>query len=348
MLQGCFRGTARFIIIYMGGSAFGRVMPRLNAAQYAEVVSEMTAKLHPAFFERVHAPRKLPSKESFGDVDLVVCGARRDLDPQKDLGALASVRNGTLTSLDIKGFQVDLIKVEESWWDLAVFCNDYGDVGMIIGMLVRNLGLKFGMKGLTLKLETAKVKLSQSRKDILAFLGLSEAKWCGGFGSQEEVFTWLQTCRYFRPSFFQRKRLEQDDAQTQQKDSSRFEEPKIWNREVRKRLDLRPMFSAWIQHVSQLPSNEDRLDSVRVRDDALTFFDKREQYENIVSDFALRRSVKEKFNGKLASSWTDNQVVGKDLGERMAVFRKRYSMVDLNAMTVLQIKEAFLAPVKCL
>ena len=54
--------------------------------------------------------------------------------------------------------------------DLARFCHNYGDTGMILGMILRNIGLKFGSGGLTHTCGTYKRSLSHDLKAILQFL----------------------------------------------------------------------------------------------------------------------------------------------------------------------------------
>ncbi|KAL0029322.1 hypothetical protein WJX79_010220 [Trebouxia sp. C0005] len=100
------------------------------------------------------------------------------------------------------------VEVSEELMELARFFYGYGDTGIIFGMFTRNIGLKFGMQGLTLKCETYKIKLSHDLKAILQFLGLSHDCWRQGFQTQEEMFCFIQSSKYFRPSFFSRQNPE--------------------------------------------------------------------------------------------------------------------------------------------
>ncbi|KAL0029321.1 hypothetical protein WJX79_010220 [Trebouxia sp. C0005] len=166
----------------MGGNALGATRPRLSRQAYNDVVTDLKTLLVPKFYACVEQPRSFASKTSFGDVDLLATLPSSPLDPFKD--------------------------VSEELMELARFFYGYGDTGIIFGMFTRNIGLKFGMQGLTLKCETYKIKLSHDLKAILQFLGLSHDCWRQGFQTQEEMFCFIQSSKYFRPSFFSRQNPE--------------------------------------------------------------------------------------------------------------------------------------------
>ena len=155
----------------MGGNALGATRPRLSRQDYNEVVTELKALLVPRFYAYVEQPRSFASKTSFGDVDLLATLPSTPLDPLKDVASTASSANGNILSFEFRGFQIDIIQVSEELMELAHFFYGYGDTGMVFGMFTRNIGLKFGMQGLTLKCETYKIKLSHDLKAILQFLG---------------------------------------------------------------------------------------------------------------------------------------------------------------------------------
>ena len=159
----------------MGGNALGATRPRLSRLVYNDVVTELKRLLVPKFYACVEQPRSFAAKTSFGDVDLLATLPSSPLDPSKDVGSTASSVNGNILSFEFRGFQIDIIQVSEELMELARFFYGYGDTGMIFGMFTRNIGLKFGMQGLTLKCETYKIKLSHDLKAILQFLGECQA-----------------------------------------------------------------------------------------------------------------------------------------------------------------------------
>lgn len=123
----------------MGGSALGRQAPRLPRDVYTKVVAELRAKLAPQFYLIVEVPRSFASKTSFGDVDLLVSSPQKAFDPRTDLGSTQSMQNGNIKHFDYRGYQVDMILIDENMMELARFFYGYGDTGMIMGMFLRNL-----------------------------------------------------------------------------------------------------------------------------------------------------------------------------------------------------------------
>ena len=198
-------------------------------------------------------------------------------------GSSESKRNHNIKHFDYQGYQVDVIEIAEDHMDLARWFYGYGDTGMITGMFVRNLGLKFGMDGLTYKCETYKVQLSHDLRNILQFLGLSHEVWKQGFDTQEDFFQYMVSSKYFRPYFFSRKNPEELelDADRRRKGTPVFETPTIWNHEARCRLAERPMFHGWIEFVETLPDATDKVDPEQVRAESLIAFGK----EDVVQGF---------------------------------------------------------------
>ncbi len=157
------------------------------------------------------------------------------------------------------------------------------------------------------------------------------------------MFRFIQSSKYFRPSFFSRQNPEvlELDALKRTKGSKVFESPTIWNHEARHRLAERPMFSAWIHYVEGLPLNQDRIDADQVKAAALDAFSKQDELHTIEEHLALTRRVKAKFNGALSMKWTDYQVKGRNLGALMESFSACYTKAKIDQMADVQVQDAF-------
>lgn len=321
----------------------GRPTPRLPRDVYTQVVAELKIRLVPKFYKTVEEPRSFVSKISFGDVDLLASGPQRTFEPMEELGSTENKQNGNIKHFDYQGYQIDIIETDEALMELARFFYGYGDTGMIMGMFLRNIGLKFGISGLTYKCETYKIKLSQDLKAILKFLGLDYGVWEQGFETQEDMFRFLESSKYFRPYFFSRNNPEvlELDGQRRKKGTGVFETPTIWNHEARHRLAERPMFHKWIEYVESLPESADKVDPEQVKAAALEAFGKHDEVREVEEGLDLGRRIKTKFNGKLAMAWTEHQVTGRPLGELTASFKAVYPLTRLDDMTQDEIKEAF-------
>ncbi len=327
----------------MGGKALGKTLPRLTREKYEQIVSDLKSRLQPEYFLFVEEPRSFPDKTSFGDVDLLASGSQKALNPTDNLGASCSSINGNVVSFEYLGHQVDIIKIPEDRIELSKFFFGYGDTGMIMGMFMRNLGLKFGMHDLTLKCETYKIRLSHDLLKIMQFLGLDYARWQQGFTNEQDMFKFIQSCKFFRPSFFARlhENIVLEDAEKRNKESDSFEEPTLWNHEARSRLAERPMFRHWIDHVATLPLNSDRIDTKEIKAQAVDFFNKGDELNAIQEHLSLTRRVKAKFNGKLVLDWINNALQGADLGVLIAHFKQDYPLKRLDTMSAEEIQRDF-------
>ena len=330
--------------VVMGGAAFGRQAPRLPKEVYKQVVAELKTKLVPNFYMTVEAPRSFASKTSFGDVDLLASVPQKAFNPMADLDSSESKQNGNIMHFDYQGYQVDVIEVDESMLQLARFCYNYGDTGMLVGFWVRSLGLHFGSGGLTCcVLGRYKVNLSQDLSAILQFLDLDYESWEQGFETQEEMFHYLASSKYFRPYFFSTNNTEVHEfhGQQRQKGNSFTETPTVLNH-YRRRLAGRPMFQDWMKFVETLPEISDRVDPEEVRAAALEYFGETAAVQKVKEDLDLRRRVKLKFHSKLTMEWTGKQVTGKALGDLTASFKNIYPLTRLVSMTQDEIKGAFI------
>lgn len=329
-------------LVVMGGSALGRQAPRLPKEVYKQVVAELKTKLVPNFYMTVEAPRSFASKISFGDVDLLASVPQKAFDPITDLDSSESKQNGNILHFNYQGYQVDVIEIDESMLQLARFCYYYGDTDMIVGFWLRNLGLHFGLGGLTCcVLGTYKVNLSQDLRAIVQFLDLDYESWEQGFETQEEMFRYLASSKYFRPYLFSRNNAEELELHGQQRQKDINETPTVWNH-YRRQLAERPMFQNWMKFVKTLPETADRVDPEEVRAAALEHFGETAAVQKVKEDLDLRRRVKLKFHSKLTMEWTGKQVTGKALGDLTASFKSLYPLTRLVSMTQDEIKGAFI------
>lgn len=330
--------------VVMGGSALGRQAPRLPKEVYKQLVAELKTKLVPNFYMTVEAPRSFASKTSFGDVDLLASVPQKALDPMTALDSSESKQNGNIMHFEYQGYQVDVIEIDQSMLQLARFCYNYGDTGMIMGFFVRRLGLHFGLGGLTCCVfGTYKVNLSQDLTAILQFLDLDYESWEQGFETQEGMFRYLASSKYFRPYFFSTNNAEVLEFHGVQRQNGIGinDTPTVWNH-YRRRLAERPMFQNWMKFVETLPETADRVDPEEVKAAALEYFGKTAAVQKLKEELDLRRRVKLKFHSKLTMEWTGKQVTGKALGKLTAAFKSVYPLTRLASMTQDEIKGAFI------
>lgn len=151
----------------MGGNAFNNFLkfagtfPRMQPALYRCLRQKHEDALK-KLFTLVATPAEAPEKVDHGDVDFIVWHPRAvdHLGVQEALKA-SHVRpmDGPRTShyavpLDTPSeyHQVDVhVCATEDEWQRTVFFHSYGDMGMIMGLIVRGVGLHLGVHGLRVR-----------------------------------------------------------------------------------------------------------------------------------------------------------------------------------------------------
>lgn len=303
----------------MGGRALGSQRPRLSREEYLRLSQILKIKLT-AFYENVYIPRSLSSKESYGDIDLIVSGRRSEFNPHRDLGSTTQSRNSNILSFEYESYQIDLIEYG-IFNDFIRFFHDFGDMGMILGMIVNRFGIRMNQRGLKLMHEEHKIALTNDLSEIFDFLGLSRESYEIGFPLQEDLFRFITSSKLFRRSMFC------------------SDDPEFWNHHHRSELRRRSSFQEFIDFVRILPRanvDADKLDKDDVRAEALEMFSKKEEFDKLLKTIERRRSIKEKFNGKLVMEWTG--MAGKPVGQFMAYMKSLISEDDFLTMSSTDIE----------
>ena len=115
-----------------------------------------------------------------------------------------------------------------------------------------------------------------------------------GFQTRREVFQWAATCKYFDHRRFQTRGEGLPKVKQERRMYAEFIE---WVEESRSRLETEsPELNMPLPRAERC---------CRVREDALMFFDKREEFEAITSARTGRQRFKAGFNGTLVRQWAE-------------------------------------------
>lgn len=186
----------------MGGKATEKYgTTRMSKEEYKAFCRELlelaeSYNLHPSI------PAELPGKDSFGDVDLVFTYDEMDRPSYREFRDIVSkdgyTPNGHVRSCAYKGHQVDLIGCRADRKDAHMFYLSYGMVGMVMGVIARQIGFKFGMDGLYLrgKDKFDDIFLTASPEVYATFFGFDLSRWQKGFETVEEVYEFLASQRF--------------------------------------------------------------------------------------------------------------------------------------------------------
>lgn len=131
--------------------------------------------------------------------------------------------------------------------------------------------------------------LSSSFVEISGFLGLSYDEYEKGFKTQYEIFEWVSSMRFFNSTHFR---------------STGTGIPKV--------KPVRTMYAEFVEWIhgrpprsglySDLSSTEQ---AQRIREDALTFFNKKVNYDAAVKLRVCKLRLKETFSGSRVCEWTE-------------------------------------------
>lgn len=310
----------------MGGRALKNTFTRrYTRAEYDALVVELCKK----FDNEDELVTVLPvpfyrTKESFGDVDLVVV-----CPPAFDLTAAVTrlfapnelVRNGSVTSFDYRAFQVDLLRFSDSTVaEFALKYFAYNDLGNFIGRTAHRLGFKFGHNGLYYMYRDpecdvrliGELLVTDDFDDALTFLGFDYAQHQQGFNTREDVFEYATTSEYFDPAQFN-----------------------LSNRscEARRRDRTRAMYQDMLTFLNKKYQLDGTEKTVSVnRDEHLArafevFPAFAVEYENAKTRFEVVKRYKANFNGDNYTQWFN--LAGSALGQLMASHRTYFAAHNL-------------------
>jgi hypothetical protein len=298
----------------MGGNALSIKTRRVNFKEFIQIQDQVSEAL--VFNLGYAQARFLPyifNKESFGDLDLIL--PKPKLPYLEDfltdyLGSREVVHNGDIVSFEYREFQIDLIHTPFQNLDIAQTYFSYNDLGMLMGMLAKRVGCKYGSDGLYLvrynhnKSRKWEIFLSKDSEEIFWFLGLNYSRFLKGFESLEDVFEFVYCSHLF--------------------DSDAFLNEEGWNHRRRTRNKKRPTWQAFKSYLKKHPKklNPKPKDPIDYCKDYFppTYID--ERLERIREEDNRRQIVKERFNGKLVEEVTGLR--GKDLSRFIAEFKKQF------------------------
>lgn len=218
-------------------------------------------------------------------------------------------------------YQVDFnLAKDDDEIEAIPFYSSYGDLGMILSLVFKTVGMSYSKHGLKVCLQSSRrpftdnhqivlpsytrriehpFHLSSSTNAILSFLKLDYDVWKAGFSTRADIYHWIL--------------------------SSHLAYPEAILGVSPKHLE-RPMYREFVRYTGErnLTSNtndEDRetavLDADKVVEEALMFFGKTEEYHELAKTVELRKGLKLVLNGKLIQEITGLQgiVVGKIIAQ---------------------------------
>jgi hypothetical protein len=321
----------------MGGNALKKVETRrCNRNEFDDLVKELFSILKPKF-KAIEVPRFYRSKQSFGDIDIIVSmegftGNLRDF-ITNEFSPNEIFHNGSCWSFDYKGVQIDLITTSKEHFQSTLNYMSDNDLGNLIGRIAHGFGLKYGQEGLWLEHQfrgqnIGSILLSKDLKTILEFLDLSYERYVEGFDTLEEIFEFISKSRFFNWEMFQLHELNKINRDRNKKrasymlflewiDKQRFDAGRNWNYQFEKD---KSKYLDWIE--ASFPEADLEIEIRRL------------EYETCKELY-----MKAKFNGKMVM---DFGFTGKDIGILMNGFKDYLNDLDGYERTILEEDKGFI------
>ncbi|KIK69537.1 hypothetical protein GYMLUDRAFT_33911 [Collybiopsis luxurians FD-317 M1] len=301
--------------------------PRIPPTVYKDLKARLKPTLD-SLYEYVAVPAEAPEKVDHGDLDFIVCTPRASLgvdsvnaphDLVKEaLGATHCIlESGNRTSnfavnvdrgsWSVLGcaeeeqrsrqaagdqdifYQVDVhVCADKDEWDRIMYFHSYGDLGMIQGLIARNVGLVLGANGLKYPNPPhPTLTLNQDFGRISKFFGWSHEHRNAGFDTRQQIFEWVTESRFFDPKSF---RTSGEGISKVKAQRTMYSDFVTW---IHERFAIT---SSDMEQVRQLRE--------RVRNEALIEFGRHEEVETYVREFEVRKALKTVFNGSTVNAWT--------------------------------------------
>ena len=318
----------------MGGNSLKKVVAkRLDDDRYKKVSVEVLEILK-KYYINVAIPYEKPGKIDHGDIDFIcqIDPSRGVLDPVKELNSIECHRNGHVVSFEYEEHQIDmiLVKTSEEFGFARIFYS-YGDTGMLLGMICKVFGIVMGHSQLRIEIpdlpyngQTKRFPLTTDPGKMINFLGLSTKIREEKFETVDDVFQWISTCKYYRPELFHRKN----------------------GIRHRKRDLARPMYVQFVEFSENLQNftldvlQRKMVTKEKVLQDALLFFDKRDEFLELQKEKELNDLVREKINGRKIMEWTG--VKGPQIGKILSEIFSKYDKKG-----ILQLSDEELHKIAC-
>lgn len=306
----------------MGGRALKTAFTRRYEKAEFLALKDEVVKILDKEFEYKTVPLYYRDKESFGDLDVVIAWEPGQCDDGNAIRAYIESTfkpteifhnsNSNSWSFDYKECQVDFIMCPKAdfWCYYHYFA--YNDLGNFIGVLARNIGLKYGQEGLFYdhyfkEKNVGRIIVSKTYPEIFKFLDLDYLMFMRGFNNLEEIFAFITTSKYYNGEFFQLSAL---------------------NKINRERNLKRTSYMAMLDYIETNPKEssfqyvEDKTPYIKMANDFFPEFNYKEETRRLEYEMCRELYVKSKFSGDMVRE--KYGLTGEELGTAMGEFKAHY------------------------
>lgn len=307
----------------MGGKAlnkYGVFTERKRTSEFRQIACELQFTFHYYLGVTTSVVKCYHEKSDHGDLDLLLLVDNTFHNKGVDLRTFikdtfnpkAVHYNGGVYSFDYKNFQIDIIPIRESKWDVARVYYSYDPLGNIMGKTFHKFGLSYGWDGLFYKFRNFNGRLSQNillttdAQKIFEVGGYDYKRYLHGFDTLKDIFDFAITSRYFDTEIFQMANLKSID---------------------KKRNRKRGSYHTFLKYLEDnkidisYPFERDKSIYLPIIEEAFPEVGFLERLNELKEKDEINRQLAEKFNGNLVMEWLP-ELKGKKLGEAISEFKK--------------------------
>ena len=304
----------------MGGKALKNTYTeRKTTAEMHRIYDEITSVIDSKIGVEAHLVEFYRNKETHGDLDILL----KIVNPIENLKTFVRenfnpneiFNNGGVISFDYDNFQVDLIPVRVSEWEATKTFFAWDPTGNLMGKIAHFMGFKYGQRGLVYPMRNFNgrlshdILLSKDNHKIFKFLGYDYDKYCKGFNTIEEIFSYIIDNKYF--------------------DVNKYKIENLTTRD-RKRNKKRDSYQKFLKYLT-----DNNIETTCVTEDREYYLNKSDiffpdsQILKKIEEFRKidneNKEISEKFNGHLVMKHFP-KLVGKELGTVLNEYKS--SMTD--------------------
>lgn len=149
------------------------------------------------------------SKETFGDMDVLIASAYSDVWKNKILEHFKPeeyTKGDSVVSFNLGELQTDFIFTGIEKYEMSKIYYDFNIIGACMGMIANKIRLKFSNNGLSLTIHSADktyivcdTNITKDIPTIFKLLDLDYSRYLQGFETLEDIFEFIMKSKYFCP-----------------------------------------------------------------------------------------------------------------------------------------------------
>lgn len=191
----------------MGGNFWK--LDRMRRAAYLDIEDELRCYLDGVAPDQYKIPKYCGDKATFGDLDILLSSDVLAKNPQfyntlhRDYGITQFDNLHTGHTMVYRGLQVDFFIVSPNNLKSSYDFMSYGELGNIIGRMVKRFDCKWGGDGLTYIFRWGdhfkrEICLTKDFEKVCECFCLNYDVWSKGFETQRDSFIWATNSMWFR------------------------------------------------------------------------------------------------------------------------------------------------------